>query len=131
MNTKKPTKEEKEKADKARKRRIKREEKRLAEQFKEIENRKKELVAGLIERASFMRIQCEDLEVFLNENGWTEQFCQGNQEPYSRARPEGQSYQTLNKNYQAVTKQLTELLPKEEPKQQKTDGFEDFVYDRE
>ena len=59
-----------------------------------------------------MRIECEDLEADIKENGWTEMFTQSaNVEPYARARPEGQSYQSLNGNYQKIIRQLDSMLP--------------------
>jgi hypothetical protein len=85
----------------------------------------------LIERAAFMRVQCEDLESSLNENGWTELFQQSEKvDPYMRARPEGQTYNTLNANYQKIIKQLDATLPKKDPKPA-DDGMDDFIDGRE
>lgn len=112
--------------------RIKAEKERLLEIYRELPQKKAELAIGLIERAAFMRVECEDLEVDLRENGWTELFSQGNQEPYDRARPQGQSYQTLNANYQKIIKQLDAMLPPaESTARPKDDGFEDFVTGRD
>lgn len=112
--------------------RIRSEKNRLNRLFKGLEEKKKKLAIGLIERAAFMRVECEDLEVDLRENGWTELFSQGNQEPYDRARPQGQSYQTLNANYQKIIKQLDAMLPPaENAARPKDDGFEDFVTGRD
>ena len=58
-----------------------------------------------------MRIELEDLEEYLSENGWTEKFQQGDQKAYMRARPEGQIYNSVNKNYQSIMKQLADLIP--------------------
>ena len=112
--------------------RIREEKERLLEIYRELPQKKAELAIGLIERAAFMRVECEDLEVDLRENGWTELFSQGNQEPYDRARPQGQSYQTLNANYQKIIKQLDAMLPPaESTARPKDDGFEDFVTGRD
>ena len=117
---------------KTKKNRIKEEKERLEKLYADLSENKKRLAAGLIERASFMRVELEDLEVFLSENGWTELFSQGNQDPYDRARPQGQTYNTMNANYQKIIKQLDALLPKEEtPKDKDGDGFEDFIYGRD
>lgn len=119
-------------AKKTKKSRVSTEKKRLESLYADLPENKKKLAAGLIERASFMRVELEDLEVFLTENGWTESFCQGNQEPYDRARPQGQTYNTMNANYQKIIKQLDALLPKDDaPKGGPGDGFEDFVYGRD
>lgn len=119
---KEKTKEEKIKAELSRLRRI----------YKEIEERKKKTVEGLIERAAYMRVTLEAFEVDLDENGFTEQFQQGKeQEPYERKRPVADLYNTMNTSYQKAVKQLCDLLPKEEKTPQKSDGFDDFVNDRE
>lgn len=113
--------------------RIKAEKERLLEIYRELPQKKAELAIGLIERAAFMRVECEDLEVDLRENGWTELFQQSEKmEPYDRARPQGQSYQTLNANYQKIIKQLDAMLPPaESAARPKDDGFEDFVTGRD
>ena len=121
-------------AKKTKKARIKSEKTRLEKIYKDLPEPKKKLATGLIERAAFMRVELEDLEEFLSDNGWTELFSQGKQDPYDRARPQGQTYNTMNGNYQKVIKQLDALLPKgdELPKTGDTsDGFDDFVYGRD
>ena len=119
-------------AGKTKKSRVSAEKKRLMALYADLPENKKRLASGLIERAAFMRVELEDLEAFLAENGWTELFSQGNQEPYDRARPQGQTYNTMNGNYQKVIKQLDALLPKDEPsKNEAGDGFESFVYERD
>ena len=80
----------KEKRIKTKDERIRGEKQRLSRIYKNLEENKKKLAAGLIERAAFMRIECEDLEADLIENGWTEQFQQSEKlAPYDRARPQG------------------------------------------
>lgn len=120
------TKKEKSKAD-----RIKAEKERLNTIYKDIEPRKKETVAGLIERCAYMRVTLEDFEVDLDENGFTEKFSQGNQEPYDRKRPVAEMYQGMNTSYQKAIKQLSDLLPKEVVVKNEDDGFDDFVSERE
>lgn len=111
--------------------RIKDEKKRLQAVYSELDPMKKMLAEGLIERAAFMRVECEDLEADLKENGWVEEFQQAKgMDPYDRARPQGQAYQSLNKNYQAIIKQLDSMLPQTSGPV-KEDGFDDFVRGRE
>nr|DAH23916.1 MAG TPA: hypothetical protein [Caudoviricetes sp.] len=69
----------------------------------------------------------------LQDNGWTEKFQQSERlEPYDRARPIGQAYNSTNANYQKIIKQLTALLPKPDatPKPE-DDGFGSFVRERD
>ena len=113
--------------------RISQEHRRLMAMYKDMEKPKKTIATGLIGRAAFMRVQLEDLELDLLENGWTEPFSQGNQEPYDRARPAAQIYNSTNANYQKIIKQLDGMLPKTmEPTSKKDDddGFDDFVNGR-
>ena len=71
--------------------RIKDEKKRLKEIFAELEENKRNLVTPLIEKAAFMSIELDDLQETIEQEGWT--------------------YIALSKNYAAVIKQLTELVP--------------------
>lgn len=111
--------------------RIKKEKARLEKFYADMESPKKGICAGLIERAAFMRIECDELEKFLLEHGWTEKFQQSpSVDPYDRARPQGQAYQTLNANYQKIIKQLDAMLPPVKVVEE-GDGFEDFVSGRD
>lgn len=121
-----------EKRIKTKEERIRGEKNRLTRLFKELPEKKKKLTVGLIERAAFMRVELEDLEADLKENGWTESFQQSkNLEPYDRARPQGQTYNTMNTSYQKIIKQLHDMLPQEAAQKQQDDGFEEFVIGRD
>lgn len=115
-------------ARKSKNRRISDEIKRLSSLYEDLPENKKKLAEGLIKRAGFMRVECEDLEEFLKENGWAEAFQQSDKcPPYDRARPQGQSYQTLNTSYQKIIKQLNDMLPVVEEKKPESDGFDEFL----
>lgn len=116
---------------KTKKTRIKAEKNRLVALYADLPEDKKTLASGLIERAAFMVVELQDLEADLQTNGWTEKFSQGNQEPYDRARPQGQSYASLNGNYQKIIKQLDGMLPPPALKDIGDDGFDDFVTGRD
>lgn len=112
--------------------RIRSEKNRLNRLFAGLPEKKKKLTAGLIERAAFMRVELEELEADLEENGWTEPFQQSEKmEPYDRARPQGQTYHTMNGSYQKIIRQLHDMLPTSEATQEKDDGFEAFVDGRD
>ncbi len=94
--------------------RIKSEKKRLLKIFGDMEDEKKLKTAqGLIERAAYMRVTLEDCESDIIDNGLTEKFAQGQQEPYDRKRPVADLYNTMNTSYQKIIKQLIDLLPEE------------------
>lgn len=113
-------------AKKTKEQRISAEKRRLNGIYAGLAPEKKMLAVSLIERAAFMRVECEDLEKDLLENGWTEKFRQGDkQDPYDRARPQGQSYLSMNTSYQKIIKQLDGMLPAKEVST--SDGFDEFL----
>lgn len=74
------------------------------------------LLDGLIYRAAYMRVTLEDYERDLDERGYTESFSQSERlDPYERERPVARLYNTMNKNYQSIIKQLSERLPESAP----------------
>lgn len=105
---------------------IEKERKRLSKIYNVIEEKRKNTIEGLIQRAAFLRVTLDELEEDINIYGVTEWFAQGDQEPYLRERPTARIYNAMNTSYQKITKQLTDLLPKEDPRQGSGDEFEDF-----
>lgn len=111
--------------------RIKKEDKRLRKIYEDLGMEVNKMVDGLICRAAHMRIDLEDFEEDIDKNGFVEMFTQSEKtDPYERERPAARLYNAMNKNYMAVIKQLNELLPKPEPKED-DDGFDAFVAQRE
>lgn len=111
--------------------RILKEERRLRKIYKNIDTDKKGIIDGLIQRAAYMRITLEDWEKDIMENGCIEMFTQSEKtDPYERERPVARLYNTMNKNYQSIIKQLTDLMPKEVKVVDEDDGFEDFINSR-
>ena len=111
--------------------RVASETRRLNRLFKNIDDKKKKVAEGLIERAAHQRVTLEDLADDIDKNGMTEKFSQGDQEPYDRKRPAADLYNTMNTSYQKAIKQLIDLLPKDEQPTVKDDGFNAFVVGRE
>ncbi len=92
--------------------RINKEYKRLKKIYKDLPQDTLNLYDGLIRRAAFMRISLEDYEADLNTNGHTEFFTQSEKtEPYERERPVARLYNSMNKNYQTIMKQLADKVP--------------------
>ena len=112
--------------------RIKKEVRRLNRIYKNIDKDNKAIIDGLIQRAAYMRVTLEDWEKDIIENGVTEMFTQSEKtDPYERERPVARLYNTMNKNYQSLIKQLSDLVPKEAPtKGVEDDGFADFINSR-
>ncbi len=92
--------------------RIKAEDDRLRALYKDLPVDTLALYDGLIRRAAYMRITLEDYEADLDARGYVEQFSQSEKlEPYERERPVARLYNTMNKNYQSIIKQLADALP--------------------
>lgn len=92
--------------------RIKAEDERIREVFHDLPADIMNLYDGLIKRAAYMRITLEDYEADLDANGYVEQFTQSEKtDPYERERPVARLYNTMNKNYQSIMKQLADKLP--------------------
>ena len=67
---------------------------------------------GLIEQAARLRVKLDELHADLEANGMVELFTQSDKtEPYERERPQARLYIAMDKNYQAIIKQLLELVP--------------------
>ena len=108
------------KSEKTKEERIKAEKNRLVRIYKEISKENKSIIDGLINRAAFMRVTLEDMEKDLDDKGFVEEFSQSEKlEPYERERPVARLYNTMNKNYQSIIKQLSDLLPAEKPIEKK------------
>ena len=91
--------------------RIKDEKKRLKEIFAELEENKRNLVTPLIEKAAFMSIELDDLQETIEQEGWTSEYKNGENQYGTKKSPEAETYIALSKNYAAVIKQVTELVP--------------------
>mgnify|MGYP000908156610 CR=1 FL=1 len=107
--------------------RINKEIKSLRESYKELPKNKMASAERLIPRAAYMRITLENYEKDIKERGSYEMFTQSEKtDPYERERPVARLYNTMNKNYQSIMKQLDDLVPKQEIKVE-DDGFEEFL----
>lgn len=105
--------------------RISKEKDRLKRQFSKIDKKKKNLVQRLIENAAFMATTLEDLQQEINTNGCVSAYKNGENQFGTKKSPEVEIYNTMVKNYAAVIRQLTDLLP--EGGEVPNDGFDDFI----
>lgn len=105
--------------------RIKDEKKRLKEIFEELEENKRNLVTPLIEKAAFMSIELDDLQETIEQGGWTSEYKNGENQYGTKKSPEAETYIALSKNYAAVIKQLTELVPAAKRKASRLDALRD------
>ena len=91
--------------------RIKREKDRLLEIFKDLEPNKLKTCQALIERAAFITISLEDLELLLNETGWVEPYQNGENQYGLKKAAAADVHISLTKNLNAIVKQLLDLVP--------------------
>lgn len=105
--------------------RIRQEKDKLKRQFNKIDKKKKSLAARLIENAAFMAITLEELQQEINEKGCISEYKNGENQYGTKKSPEVEVYNTMVKNYAAVIRQLTDLLP--EGSEKPNDGFDDFI----
>lgn len=108
--------------------RINAEQKKLGRIFADIDEKRCGTVQRLIDNAAFMAVTLEDLQTQINENGVVSEYQNGENQWGTKKSPEVEIYNTMIKNYTAIIKQLTELLPEGETKED--DGFERFVHNR-
>ena len=105
--------------------RIKDEKKRLKEIFAELEENKRNLVMPLIEKAAFMSVELDDLQETIEQEGWTSEYKNGENQYGTKKSPEAETYIALSKNYAAVIKQLTELVPAAKRKESRLAALRD------
>lgn len=120
------------KQEKTKEQKIASEKRRLNGIFKELDENVKKTVKSLIEEAAFMAVSLTELQEKINEKGYTEEYQNGANQKGVKKASEVEIYNTMIKNYMAVIKQLTNLLPKEnKTKGESRDGFEEFINGRE
>lgn len=91
---------------------VAKEKNRLKRLFKDIPEKRMRAVEGLIIQAARLRVLLDENWSDIAENGDYEHFTQSVQtEPYERERPVARLYNTRDKTYQGIIKQLTEMLP--------------------
>ena len=96
---------------------IKQEVSRLKKICKDLGKGRIKMVEGLINEAAFMKITLEETRQTLIEEGTTEVFKQGSQE-FTRKTPALDVYTTLINKYSTIMKQIIDLLPEVERKQE-------------
>lgn len=112
---------------KSKEQRIKDEKKRLKGIFEELEENKRNLVMPLIEKAAFMSVELDDLQETIEQEGWTSEYKNGENQYGTKRSPEAETYIALSKNYAAVIKQLTELVPAAKRKKTKLDAMREGI----
>lgn len=104
---------------------IKKEITKLNSLFKDMDKKYKKSVSSIIENAAFMAVTLRELRDYLNKNGLTCEYQNGENQFGVKKSPEVEIYNTMIKNFISAMKQLTDLLPK--GVQIQDDGFDEFL----
>lgn len=97
---------------------------RLKKIFRNLPPKQRANVEGLIRQAARLRDRLDTLWADIQENGETEMFSQSpNTEPYERERPASRTFTATDKSYQAIIRQLSDLVPPDE----EADDLEQFL----
>ncbi len=92
--------------------RVRREINRLKRIYASLPKNQRAVAQGLIVQAARLRISLDDLWEDIEKNGRTEMFSQSaDAEPYQRERPAAKQFVAVDKNYQAIIKQLNDICP--------------------
>lgn len=112
---------------------IKAEKRKLAGIYTRLDKKTKKSVDSLVDEAAFMAASLYELRRIIDEKGYTEEYQNGANQKGVKKCSEVEIYNTMIKNYSAIVKQLTDLIPKEQAKsvQNMSDGFEDFINERD
>lgn len=85
--------------------------KRLTAIYKTLPAKKFAIAQGLIVQAARIRVHLDILAADIAKNGMTEMFQQSEKvEPYEKTRPAADLFIKLDKNYQAIIRQLNEMI---------------------
>lgn len=110
---------------------VKKEKNRLKRIYKDMPKDRMSVAEGLLDQAARLRVSLDILWTDISTNGDTEMFSQSEKtEPYERERPAARLYNSRNREYTNVIKQLDGMLP-QAPPTPKGDGFDDFVERRD
>ena len=96
--------------------------------YQELTPEKMKLALPLIENASFLEIELEDLQKVISEKGTIEDYKNGNNQYGKKVGSEVQSYNSLMKTYGVINKRLAELLPSSK---KPVSGLEAFLNEEE
>jgi hypothetical protein len=115
----------------AKKARVTKEYRRLRLLFKEVPEKKRRLIEGLVVEAAETRVTLEIWRRELDDEGWLEKFQQSEKvPPFDKRRAKAELFLSLQTNYLKIVNALKSYLPKETGNEIE-DGFEEFVRRRD
>ena len=117
-------------SDKQRKTKIKKEQKRLQDIFKNLDTSKKKTVEKLIEDAAFMAVTLEETRQIIARDGIVETYQNGANQTGVKKSSAVEVYDKMVNTYSRVVKQLTDLIPERvifDPEEEEDDPAEELM----
>lgn len=106
--------------------RINDEKKRLLKFYSKLSGHRKALSEKLVDRAANQLIMIEDLEEYIKNNGYVEEYTNGKDQSGKKQSSEMQVYIALSRQYNQTIKQLDDMLPVD-PVETKHDSLAEFI----
>ncbi len=100
---------------------VKKEYDRMKSLFKDVDEKKTELIDELLKKAAFLKVQLDDLEKEINEYGAVIHFSDGT----SKQSPAYKSFLASIGTYQAIIKTLNQIMGSDVIDED--DEFDDFM----
>lgn len=85
----------------------------------DLDKNKMAVVNNLIQNAAFMYVTLQELEEYINREGCTSEYKNGENQYGTKKSPEVEIHISMTKNYASVMKQLADLVPPEKRKDSK------------
>lgn len=98
--------------------------------LKIVPDNKKDLMISLIERAAFMQASIEELERFINEHGYTEEYQNGANQSGKKKSSEAEIYLSIIQRYNQTIAVMSALIPESEEKKEAGGSLLGFVGDK-
>ena len=92
-----------------------------------VADNKKSIAISLIDRAAFMQASAEELEDYINEFGYTEEYQNGPNQSGKKKSSEAEVYLSIIQRYAQTMSQLVALLPECEEKKEVSGSLLNFV----
>lgn len=91
---------------------IRKEYERLSKLFETVDANQRAMAEPLLQNVAFMAVTLQDLQVAINTEGATDEYRNGQNQYGEKPSASLQAYNAMVKNYAAVIKALSQLLPK-------------------
>ena len=114
-----------EKVELSKEKRIKKELAKLKRAFKDLDKNKKINAESRMERAAFLTVCLEDLEEIINQEGYEDEYQNGETQKGTTQSNAVKTHIAMTKNHAAIIKQLTDLVPPEKKKESKLQALRD------